>query len=337
MRPTKNQNYMDIAVDTVFHYWTTTSAPYRKNNQTVVNVLCKCGKASVTRVSRLIDKTSTSCGCKPRIKRENKLSLEDAANDEVYRAISNGAKIRGYDFQLSKKEVKEITQQNCYYCGSLPANVKKIKDRGELKYNGIDRLNNNIGYLLNNCRPCCSRCNTIKLDMSGQDFIEHLYKIIKTNKLNEFNETISNKKLQHYYARALAISQQSHDTQTKVAALLIDPKTGAVMAEGYNGFIRGANDSILPSTRPEKYDYIVHAETNLICNAVRSGVKTDNGIIFCTLSPCIKCLRMLWQAGIKVIYFKDKYSDFKTSSSMLDLNVTIDMVGDFYKMSIHAK
>lgn len=331
MRPSKNQNYMDIAIGTVFHYWTTTSIPYRKNKQTVVDVVCKCGKNKCTRVSRLLNKTSTSCGCKPKSKRKHKFSLEEAAHKEIYRSIKNGAKDRGYGFSLTEKQVEDLVKRPCHYCNSQPSNVKKIKNRGELKYNGIDRSENAIGYTVENCVPCCTTCNTIKLDLSTSNFIEHINKILAFNKIKN---TISIKKLNFYLARALAIANQSHDSQTKVGAILIDPNTGAVMAEGYNGFVRGGPDDKLPTTRPEKYDYIIHAETNLLCNAVRSGVKTDGCIIFCTLSPCIKCLRMLWQAGINTFYFKEKYSDFDQSKSMLDLKITLDNVGDFYKMTI---
>ena len=147
-------------------------------------------------------------------------------------------------------------------------------------------------------------------------------------------ENFSLKKLTHFHNRALAIAAQSHDEETKVAAILINPETGAVMAEGYNGFIRGANDKVLPTTRPDKYDYIVHAETNLLCNSVRSGVKTDKCIVYCTLSPCVKCVRMLWQAGISSFYFKDKYSDFDQSKNMKDLRIECEDIGGFYKMTI---
>jgi len=325
---------MNIKIGTTFCHWTTVSKPYRKNKQIVVDVVCRCGKKSTIRVFELINNISTSCGCKPRSKRGSKLSFEDAAHKEIYEAVLNEAKTKGCIFDLSELDVKQLVTQSCYYCGSPPSNIKKINNRGELKYNGIDRYNNNIGYVLHNCRPCCPTCSTIKLDLSGQDFLEHIHKIIKNN---QPSETISSKKIQHYYARLLAIANQSPDQQTKVAAILIDPKTGAVMAEGYNGFIRGANDSVLPSTRPEKYNYIIHAETNLLCNAVRSGVKTDGCIVFCTLSPCITCLRMLWQAGIKVIYFKAKYSDFDVSSNMLDIKVDVEIVSGFFKMTMSPR
>ncbi len=149
--------------------------------------------------------------------------------------------------------------------------------------------------------------------------------------------SISQKKLDAYHARALAIASQSHDIHTQVAAVLINKKTLAVMAEGYNGFVRGAPDEQLPTSRPEKYNYIIHAETNLICNAVRSGVKTDDAVVYCTLSPCTLCLRMLWQAGISEFYFKDKYKDFDSCTSMLDLEAETSKVGSYFKMYIKPR
>jgi len=148
---------------------------------------------------------------------------------------------------------------------------------------------------------------------------------------------LSKKKLDAYHARAIAIASLSPDSDTKVAAVLIHPKTFAVMAEGYNGFVRGAPDDKLPSTRPDKYDYIVHAETNLICNAVRSGVQTDDCIVYCTLSPCVHCIRLLWQAGISEIYFKDTYRDFDESRAMLDLDIQVTPVFDYFKLDIRPK
>lgn len=141
-------------------------------------------------------------------------------------------------------------------------------------------------------------------------------------------------KLKYYNLRAEATATLSHDAETKVGALLINPKTGVVMAEGYNGFVRGAPDDSLPRHRPDKYNYMIHAETNLLCNAVRSGVKTDDAIVYCTLSPCVHCIRMLWQAGISTIYFRDKYKDFEQSAAMLDLNINAEKVDDYYLLQV---
>lgn len=148
---------------------------------------------------------------------------------------------------------------------------------------------------------------------------------------------IKEKKLKYYYDRAVATSSASPDPSTKVGALLIHGESGAVIAEGYNGFIRGADDDKLPTTRPEKYDYIIHAETNLLCNAVRHGISTNNCVLFCTISPCIKCMRMLYQAGIKEVYVKGFYSDYEQCSSMLDLNMCVTSLGDFSRIQMEPK
>lgn len=148
---------------------------------------------------------------------------------------------------------------------------------------------------------------------------------------------ITEKKLNRYHARATAAAIDSPDPSTKVGALLIHPESGAVIADGFNGFIRGAEDEKIPTTRPEKYDYIIHAETNLICNAVRHGISTNNCVIYCTISPCIKCMRMLYQAGIKEVYVKGFYSDFEQCSSMLDLSLSVTTQGEFSKIEIKPK
>lgn len=148
-------------------------------------------------------------------------------------------------------------------------------------------------------------------------------------------------KLSKYKKRLDAIKVNSHDLETQVAAIIIHPITGAVVAEGYNGFIRGADDDSLPKTRPEKYPYMIHAEANAIYNAVTSGVNTYGKTLFCTLSPCVNCLRMLWQTGIDTIYFVDKYRDFEKNIDMKDLEVNVEEItfkeSTFYKATIKPR
>lgn len=149
---------------------------------------------------------------------------------------------------------------------------------------------------------------------------------------------VTHKKLESWHRRAVAVAQDSHDSETKVGALLIHGETGAVLSSGFNGFIRGANDNALPNKRPKKYPYMVHAETNLVYNCARHGVSTDGCILFCTLSPCINCLRAIWQVGISEIYFKDMYRDFKKNCEMKDLEINYQPVfRDFYQINLEPK
>lgn len=248
----------------------------------------------------------------------------------IYQNYKHEAKKKNLSFNLSLTYLQELINKPCIYCGDSESNTKSTP-KGNFKYNGIDRWNNNKGYEESNVVPCCKRCGLMKNDTEdGVSFIEHIGKIFQKYEKNIiFNE----KRLMKYESRLHAIKSNSHDSETQVAAILIDPKTGAVIAEGYNGFIRGGSDDKLPNKRPEKYPYMVHAEINLICNAVRSGVCTDEKVLFCTLSPCVNCARTLYQAGINNIYFIEEYRDFNNQKNMLDLQLDVEKVGKYYKLT----
>ena len=145
------------------------------------------------------------------------------------------------------------------------------------------------------------------------------------------------KRVENYYKQALVVAEMSPDAETQVGALIINSKTGAVLGSGFNGFIRGAADDSLPKTRPDKYPYMIHAETNALYNCVRHGISTNECFVFSTLSPCVNCCRALYQSGIKKIIFKDKYRDFDTQAKMLDMIWTLTAFGDFTIMELEPR
>lgn len=133
---------------------------------------------------------------------------------------------------------------------------------------------------------------------------------------------------------ACKIAERSHDAETQVGAVLINNASGAIVATGYNGFVRGANDAILPNTRPDKYEYILHAEQNLIANSARHGISMDNCSLVCTLSPCKLCMRMLLNCGITKVIAKDLYKDFNEITQMQDIQVEVVKEDDgFYHLT----
>lgn len=122
---------------------------------------------------------------------------------------------------------------------------------------------------------------------------------------------------------AEVVAERSHDSQTKVGALLVSNSSGAILATGFNGFVRGAPDGVLPTTRPEKYEYILHAEQNLIANCARHGISMENSTLVCTLSPCKLCMRLLVNCGITTVIAKSLYSDFTSILEMQDVKVNL--------------
>ena len=144
------------------------------------------------------------------------------------------------------------------------------------------------------------------------------------------------RKLTSYFNIADAIAANSHDTETQVGCALIG-QDGEVILTTYNGFIPGAPDKKLPTTRPQKYCYINHAERNAIYQAAKRGISINNCTAVSTLSPCIECCRALWSSGVKTIYFRDKYRDFDENVDMLDLKLELEEVGPYYKLNLSTK
>lgn len=141
-------------------------------------------------------------------------------------------------------------------------------------------------------------------------------------------------KIQNYMELAETIAKRSHDAETKVGAILVNNSSGAIVATGFNGFVRGANDNVLPNTRPEKYEYIVHAEQNLICNCAHEGISMNNCSLICTLSPCKLCMRMLLNCGITKVISKNLYKDFDEIKEMRDIQVEVNQEEDgFYHIT----
>lgn len=71
-----------------------------------------------------------------------------------------GAKKRGLIFEISENEFNKTIFSPCFYCGIAPNPT-----------NGIDRVDNSVGYVSGNIVPCCSTCNRAKRKMSKDDFV----------------------------------------------------------------------------------------------------------------------------------------------------------------------
>ena len=135
-------------------------------------------------------------------------------------------------------------------------------------------------------------------------------------------------KLQNYMEIAETVAKRSHDAETQVGALLVNNKSGAIIATGYNGFIKGAVDSVLPNTRPDKYEYILHAEMNLLTNCARHGISMDDCFLVCTLSPCKLCMRLMINSGVERVICKELYRDWHEIIGMKDVAVAMSKTAE---------
>lgn len=158
-----------------------------KQKRAMWNVRCDCGNEKVVSTSNLMSGT-VSCGCYLKEIRGKALRKEfGMANlNYLFLQYKHRAARKGIEFELTKEKIKEVGSLPCYYCGSKPkTNYLKRSHYGTFKLNGIDRISSDIGYTLDNIRPCCKRCNHMKNDMTEKDFydkVKNIYKFLQLDK-----------------------------------------------------------------------------------------------------------------------------------------------------------
>jgi dCMP deaminase len=121
----------------------------------------------------------------------------------------------------------------------------------------------------------------------------------------EFAHVKQNKWDKRYIGLAKEIASWSKDPSKQIGAVAIGDK-GQVLAQGYNGFPRGIEDTELRYTdRTEKYKYVVHAEMNCIYNATFNGVSLQGATIYISGLPvCSECAKGLIQVGVKRVVYE---------------------------------
>lgn len=97
---------------------------------------------------------------------------------------------------------------------------------------------------------------------------------------------------------ALQVATWSKDPSTKCGAVIVQPDN-RIVSVGYNGFAEGVEDTDERWTRPEKYEWVIHAEMNAILN-VRSRDMADC-TLYITTQPCHRCLQHIINTGIKKV------------------------------------
>ena len=169
----------------------------RKDKKGEYKCKCKCGNITYARTWSLKTGRHKSCGCLMKEKAAKRFTLPNNQGlvNELYKNYKNSAKRRNYDFYLTKEQFKNIITGNCYFCGSEPLKTitpsrKRKFNNNDFKYNGVDRLNNNLGYFIENVVTCCYICNNAKNILTMEEFISWVNKIYSFQKLQKRSTTI---------------------------------------------------------------------------------------------------------------------------------------------------
>jgi dCMP deaminase len=96
----------------------------------------------------------------------------------------------------------------------------------------------------------------------------------------------------------------------KVGALVV--KDDRIISIGYNGMPKGWDNNCeheledgTIKTKPE----VLHAETNAIAKLARSVESGLDADLFVTHSPCLDCAKLIYQSGIKRVFYATAYRD----------------------------
>lgn len=147
---------------------------------------CDCGNYVEVFTRNIAGGRSIDCGCGRAVSRSESRTTACGLpkNLRVWRKIvssyQSNARHKSQTFCLTEEECIRLFQTDCHYCGAPPARNKVVKTltrTSEVVYNGIDRKDNALGYLLSNVVPCCTRCNYMKKEIEYTEFLAHIERI----------------------------------------------------------------------------------------------------------------------------------------------------------------
>jgi dCMP deaminase len=125
---------------------------------------------------------------------------------------------------------------------------------------------------------------------------------------------MKSKFIKAYMTTARNFAELSHARRAKVGAIVV--KDDRIISIGYNGMPAGwdnncentigySNGEPVLKTKPE----VLHAETNAISKLAKSSESGDGADMFITHGPCLDCAKLIFQSGIRRVYFGQHYRD----------------------------
>ncbi len=99
-------------------------------------------------------------------------------------------------------------------------------------------------------------------------------------------------------------AKNSYCKRRKVGALIV--KDNMIISDGYNGTPSGF-ENVCEDEDGVTKPYVLHAEANAISKIAKSGNSSQGATLYVTASPCIECSKLIIQAGIRRVVYRDEY------------------------------
>ena len=140
-----------------------------------------------------------------------------------------------------------------------------------------------------------------------------------------------------YMDWACRCAELSHAKRLQVGAVIV--KDDSVISYGYNGMPAGwdnnCEDEIghvfddlghIVETRLKTKPEVLHAESNAIAKLAKSTNSGKDAEIFITHAPCLDCAKLIYQSGIRRVYFNKNYRDDSGIKFLKNSNVIVEQL-----------
>ena len=162
---------------------------------------------------------------------------------------------------------------------------------------------------------------------------------------------IKEKYLDTYMKTAKLFAEHSSAVRKKVGAVVV--KNDRIISIGYNGMPAGWENDCEYKEYPDKYDKhaewadlyfplqepdgtyyrlktrpeVLHAESNAISKLARSSESGEGATMFITHAPCMECSKLIYQSGIKRVYFGAAYRDDSGVQFLKQCGIAVEQIG----------
>jgi dCMP deaminase len=189
------------------------------------------------------------------------------------------------EFYPPKKKIPQ-----CRYCGKTPLRWRRIKENWVL---------HEMDGHYHDCPDHTLPINVLKDILEQQKM-----KAKQLLPIPSWDETFMHEV--YWWAR------RSKDPRTKIGAVLVLPGDKDPISHGYNGFARAVEDDVEPRwERPEKYEWVVHAEENSVLNCSWKGQSSKGSIMYTQGIPCTRCADAVVQGGIIEVVVHKQWQEYE--------------------------
>jgi dCMP deaminase len=137
---------------------------------------------------------------------------------------------------------------------------------------------------------------------------------------------------QYFMTITRQVAERSTCLREKVGAVIVRDRS--ILATGYNGAPAGLPhcldvgcliyESKNPDGEIEQNCFrTIHAEINAITQAARNGAAIRDADIYVTHTPCIHCMKVLINTGIKTVFYARPYKLPTISSLLAHARITL--------------